>query len=124
MRRLLSLLFIVVLAARSLVPVGYMLQASAAGDGSVEIVICTGHGPQTITLDRDGTPIKSAPAKADAGICPYAASAPVALIGDAPAPMDMPLRLVSADFAAPDRLVRLARPAGATSARGPPLLSV
>jgi hypothetical protein len=108
------------LAVRSLLPAGFMLQTAASGDGSIEIVICTGHGPQKITLDADGKPTQPQPAKSDAGICPYAASAPVALGADQPAPIATPARLTSVAYANAAELVRAERLPGATSARGPP----
>lgn len=109
------------LAVRSLLPAGFMLQTAASGDGSIEIVICTGHGAEKITLDADGKPTKPQPAKSDAGrICPYAASAPVALGADQPAPIASPVRLTAVAYANAAELVRTERLPGATSARGPP----
>ena len=46
---------------RSLLPVGFMLAVPPAPAAAVEIVICTGHGPQSLTLDDQGVPV---PAKA------------------------------------------------------------
>ena len=93
MRRYCSLLFVVALGLRSLLPVGFML-APAAADGTMTVVICTGHGPETVTLDADGKPV---PQKiADQNICPYAASAPIAVAVTAPAP-----GMVPASFADP-----------------------
>lgn len=108
------------LAVRSLLPAGFMLQTSASGDGSVEIVICTGHGVQKITLDADGKPTKPQPAKSDAGLCPYAASAPIALGTDQPAPVAAPADVAAVAFAHADEPARSERLPGAASARGPP----
>jgi hypothetical protein len=118
-RRLLSLLFIVVLAARSLVPAGFMLQAPA-GDDFVQLVICTGYGAQTITLDRDGTPVQPKPVKPETGLCPYAASAPVALVGDAPLSVSAPLQVASVDFPMTGGVGHVGPYFDGTSARGPP----
>ncbi len=107
-------------AVRSLLPAGFMLQTAASGDGSIEIVICTGHGAEKITLDADGKPTKPQPAKSDAGLCPYAASAPVALGVDQPAPVATPASITSVAYARPAELDRAERLPGATSARGPP----
>jgi hypothetical protein len=108
------------LAVRSLLPAGFMLQAAAAGDGSLEIVICTGPGAQKITLDADGKPTKPEPAKSDAGLCPYAASAPVALGADQPAPLATPADVARIAYALSSEHVRAERLPGTASARGPP----
>ncbi|MEI9902159.1 MAG: hypothetical protein WDN31_21050 [Hyphomicrobium sp.] len=57
MRNLLTLLTVTVLALRSLLPVGFMLASHA---GEMTVVICTGHGAETVTIDADG---KRVPAK-------------------------------------------------------------
>jgi hypothetical protein len=119
-RKSLSLLLLVMLAVRSLLPAGFMLQTSASGDGSLEIVICTGHGPQKITLDADGKPTPPQPAKSDTGLCPYAGSAPVALGIDLPAPTASPAVATAVAFARHAELFRANRLSGAASARGPP----
>jgi hypothetical protein len=109
------------LAVRSLLPAGFMLQTAASGDGSIEIVICTGHGPQKITLDADGKPTQPQPAKSDAGrICPYAASASVALGVDQPAPLATPASITNVAYAHPEQFAPAERLPGASSARGPP----
>jgi hypothetical protein len=107
-------------AVRSLLPAGFMLQTAASGDGSIEIVICTGHGAERITLDADGKPTKPEPAKSDAGLCPYAASAPVALAIDQPAPFLTPAGSTGIAHTHATELARAERLPGATSARGPP----
>jgi hypothetical protein len=119
-RKALSLLFIMMLAVRSLLPAGFMLQAAASGDGSIEIVICTGHGAQKITLDADGKPVAPKPAKSDAGLCPYAASAPVAVAAAEPVPAALSEQIAVVAYAVPAPLRGHERPPGAASARGPP----
>jgi hypothetical protein len=54
-RRAISHLLLLLLLARSLVPVGYMPAFGA--DGKVQIVICTGHGPATVSVDASKTPM-------------------------------------------------------------------
>jgi hypothetical protein len=108
------------LAVRSLLPAGFMLQTAASGDGSIEIVICTGHGAQKITLDADGKPSQPQPAKSDAGLCPYAASAPIALGIVQPAPLATPASVTNVAYAHPEQFAPAERLPGASSARGPP----
>ncbi|MGQ0671468.1 MAG: DUF2946 family protein [Hyphomicrobium sp.] len=90
LRRLLSLLFVLALAVRGLVPTGYMLSPAADGSGEMTIVVCTGHGPLLMTIDADGNPVPPAkPAASDTGLCAFAASAAVAVAPPLP-PVSMP----------------------------------
>lgn len=95
MRRFTTLLFVLTLTVRSLLPVGFML-APAAADGTMTVVICTGHGPETMTLDAEGKPVPQKSGAADQNACPYAASAPLAVAVASPAP-----EMVPASFADP-----------------------
>ena len=108
------------LAVRSLLPAGFMLQTAASGDGSIEIVICTGHGAERITLDADGKPVAPKPVKSDAGLCPFAASTPVAVWAAEPAPAPIPDHFASVTFVAPEPVEHAERRPGSASARGPP----
>jgi hypothetical protein len=108
-----------ILAARSLLPAGFMLQTSAAGDGTLSIVICSGHGPQAITLDSDGKPANPQPTKSDAGLCPYAASAAPVLCSEEPAAAG-PIRHENVDYPPPVELALAGWRTGVNSARGPP----
>lgn len=121
MRKSLSLLILMMLAVRSLLPAGFMLQTAASGDGTIEIVICTGHGAERITLDADGKPVAPKPAKSDVGLCPYAASAPVAVSAAEPSPVAIPERIEAIAYVLPSPLRGHGRPPGAASARGPPV---
>jgi hypothetical protein len=94
-RRFPTLLFVIALTLRSLVPVGFML-APVAADGAMTVVICTGHGPQIMTLDAEGNPVPQKSGITDQNVCPYAASAPLAVGVTAPAP-----EMVPASFADP-----------------------
>jgi hypothetical protein len=99
-----------------------MLSASAA-DGSLSVVICTSHGREAINLDADGTPAKPEPARSDSGLCPYAASTPVALaVATFTAVESQPAVAVIAFPASVDP-GHAELHGGATSARGPPLLA-
>lgn len=68
-RSAVSNLLLLVLLARSLVPVGYMPVFSA--DGKVQIAICTGHGPATVSVDADKTPLGT-PHNGSHDVCPFA----------------------------------------------------
>jgi hypothetical protein len=120
MRQALSFLFIVLLAARSVLPTGFMLGASSEG-GSLSIVICTAQGAKAITLSPDGQPSKHEPGKgSNNDVCPYAASAPVALGAALPPEVATPVTYVAADHRSADVLVRVVIAARAQFARGPP----
>jgi hypothetical protein len=120
MRRFVNLLVGLVFAVRCLVPVGFMLAATPGHAGELQIVICTGHGPQTLTLDSKGEPRSQKIPDASKGTCPYA-----------------PVGAVAVDHAVPHLLVRTVSYASLTyritrerfratptpdghSARGPP----
>lgn len=63
-------LFLFVL--RAAIPVGFMPDLGALANGTVEIVICTPDGLQTIRLDEGGTPLsdeEQRPGSADE--CPF-----------------------------------------------------
>ena len=69
-RRFLTPLFILAFALRALVPAGFMLAPSAVGE--MTVVLCTGHGPQTIALDADGKPVPATPKQSQHTRCAYA----------------------------------------------------
>ena len=118
MRRFLTVLALLSLTLRSLLPVGFMLAPSAADE--MTVVICTGHGPLTVTLDADGKPVPTKPKLTDAGLCAYASPGATTLADAAPA-------LAARDVLYARALVRLhvamavaLRLPGASSPRGPP----
>lgn len=89
-RSAISYLLLLLLLARSFVPVGYMPVFGA--DGKVQIVICTGHGPATVSIDvgksPHGTPHDGSGTAHD--VCPFAPA-----LADASAPADItPLPVV------------------------------
>lgn len=120
MSRRVSLLLILLLAVRSLLPAGFMLQPSAAGDGTLAIVICTGHGPQTISLDPEGQPAKAPAQKSDVSICPFAAAGSTALIGAEDPLLATAVNYAGADFPLPAAPLLVKPHPRATSSRGPP----
>ena len=78
MRGLLNLLVGFAFVVRSLLPVGFMLAVPPAPAAAVEIVICLGHGPQSLTLDDQGVPLPAKAPMSGKNICPYAAAGAVA----------------------------------------------
>lgn len=120
-RAAVNIILLAVLALRSLLPAGYMVQAAQASPGTFEIVICTGTGQKLMTVDADGTPAPSKPRHVDNGLCPFAAAGAAALAAAEP---DTSLA-GAAEYAAATYTLAVALFAetpkpGATSARGPP----
>jgi hypothetical protein len=120
MRRWLSLILLVVFAARSFVPAGFMLEASSTGDGTMTMVICTGEGTQMISVDADGKPIPPKPAHADTSICPYSASGTAALAAFEPLTLEAQAYEAAVTYRLTAQIYRATPKPGATSARGPP----
>lgn len=114
------LLLVFLLAVRGLVPTGFMLAPSAA-DGTLSVVICTGHGTETIALDSDGKPVKPGPRSSDSGLCPYAASTPVAPIVATITAVESPPAFAAIAYSVSVDAHRAERRQAAYSARGPPL---
>lgn len=117
-----TVILVLVLAVRSLLPAGFMLQASDASSGKLEVVICTSAGIKHLTLDEGGTPV--APAKSqhlDHGLCPYAGAGALAVTS-----ADSVSLFSQVEYAAVTYVLAVAQFAetpqpGATSARGPPI---
>jgi hypothetical protein len=120
MRRWLSLILLVVFAARCLVPAGFMLEASSSGDGTMTMVICTGQGTQMISVDADGKPIPPKPAHADSSLCPYSASGTAALAAIEPLTLEAQVYEAAVAYRLTAQIFRATPKPGATSARGPP----
>jgi hypothetical protein len=118
MRRYLSLLIGLAFVVRSLLPVGFMLAATAADAGDLTIVICTGHGP--LTVDDTGVPLtKKAPVSAK-DICPYAPVGAVAVDHDTPHLLTRTVSYASLTYRIAREIFRATPRPGAQSARGPP----
>ncbi|MBX9865019.1 MAG: hypothetical protein K2Y42_19935 [Hyphomicrobium sp.] len=116
-----TLVLLAVLALRSLLPAGYMVQAADASNGSpFEIVICTGSGTQLLKVDADGKPVPSKPQHVDNGLCPFAASGAAALASAEPTPLVGEAEYASVTYALAVALFAETPKPGATSARGPP----
>jgi hypothetical protein len=101
---------------RSLIPPGFMPGIDAAGEGRIEVVVCTGAGLKTLVLDEKGNPV--APDDRQSGSadeCPFGAvTAKAFLLPDA---LPQAPRPVSVQ----DRAVDLRNLALKPPAQGPPL---
>jgi Protein of unknown function (DUF2946) len=120
MRRWLSLMMLVVFAARCLVPAGFMLEASSSGDGTMTMVICTGQGTQMISVDADGKPLSPKPAHIDNGLCAYSASGTAALASFEQLNLETQVYQAAVTYRLTAQIFRATPKPGATSARGPP----
>jgi hypothetical protein len=119
-RAAVTIILLAVLALRSLLPAGYMVQAADASKGSFEIVICTSTGQKLMTVDADGSSVPSKPQHVDNGLCPFAAAGAAALAAAEPKSL-----VGEAEYAAVTYTLAVAQFAetpkpGAISARGPP----
>lgn len=123
MHRSLNLLIVLAFAVRSLLPMGFML-ASTPEHGGLQIVICTGHGPQSWTLDKKGVP-HPAQSNADTkSTCPYAPVAAVDGLSSAPHLLVHSVRYAAVTYAIASELFRATPKPGAQSARGPPAVLI
>jgi hypothetical protein len=118
MSRLFNLMICLTFAVRSLLPAGFML-AAAPDHSGLQIVICTGHGPQRLALDDKGVPRPAKPAN-DKTICPYAPVGAVNVDHSAPHLLAQTVRYASVTYAITTEMFRATPKPGAQSARGPP----
>lgn len=123
MRLMLTVLTLLAILARAVVPGGYMVQASE--EGRFEIVICTEYGTDTIWLDADGNAVSEAGqggSEGADGTCPFAIGATTVLSGLSNAAPDferVPQRFTPSESS--DQRVRIAILA-INAARAPPSL--
>lgn len=120
MRAAVTIILLAVLALRSLLPVGYMVQAANNAPGAFEIVICTSTGTKLMTVDSDGTSVPSKPQHVDNGLCPFAAGGATALAAAAPKSLAGEAEYAAVTYALAVALFAETPKPGATSARGPP----
>lgn len=119
--RVVTFVLLAVLALRSLLPVGYMVQAAHAADGAFfGIVICTSAGTKLLTVDADGKPAPAKPQHVDNGVCPFAASSAAALAAAEPQPLVGEARYAAVTYTMAVALFAETPKPGAASARGPP----
>lgn len=121
MHRYANILIVIAFAVRSLLPVGLMLAAVPDHSGSVQIVICTSHGPQSLTVDDEGVPLPAKAPAADKNACPYAPVSAVA-VNDETHLLSHTVRYAALTYAITTELFRATPKPGAQSARGPPSL--
>lgn len=119
-RAALNLVLLAVLALRSLLPAGYMVQAADASGSSFEIAICTSAGLKLMTVDSDGTAPQPKPQHVDNGLCPFAAAGAVALASAAPASLVGEAEYAAVTYSLAVALFAETPKPGAASARGPP----
>lgn len=123
MRTPVTLLLLAVLALRSLLPTGYMLQtadAATASGGAIEIVICTGSGPAVLTVDAEGKSVPQKPQHVEKGVCPFAAAGAAALAAAEPHSLEAEAEYAAVRYTLAAALFAETPKPGATSARGPP----
>ena len=120
MRGLLNLLVGIAFLVRSLLPVGFMLAVPPDPTAAVEIVICTGHGPQSLTLDDAGVPVQPKAPFDKKNICPYAAAGAVTIDHDASHLLAHTVRYAAVSYRITAEIFRATPKPGAQSARGPP----
>lgn len=108
---------------RALVPVGYMPDLSAARDGTFKVVICTGDGARTITLDASGAPTHPADTAGDQQGCVFSTLAEAVISPAAGPAVAVPAgQGLGALRPAPSDVLPVRMPAG-YGARAPPLFS-
>jgi len=122
MQRYVNFLIVFAFAVRSLLPVGLMLAAAPDQSGSVQIVICTGHGPQSFTLDDKGVPQPAKAPAADKSTCPYAPVGALAVNHETPHLLSHTVRYAALTYAITAEIFRATPKPGAQFARGPPAL--
>lgn len=122
MRAAVNIIVLLVLALRSLLPAGYMVQAShASSGGSFEIVICTSSGTQLMTVGEDGTPAPASNSQhLEKGLCAFAAAGAVALTAEPPHSLASEAEFAAVTYTLAAALFAETPKPGATSARGPP----
>lgn len=118
-RAAITIVLLAVLALRSLLPAGFMVQAAEAS-GAFEIVICTSSGTKLLTVDADGKTVPSKPQHVDNGLCPFAAAGAVALAASEPKSLAGEAEYAAVTYSlAVAQFAETPKP-GAASARGPP----
>ena len=124
-RAAVTVILLLVLAVRSLLPAGFMLQASDASAGSFEIVICTGSGTKLMAVDETGAPVHPASKGQhfDHGLCPYA-GAGVAVSSDEPTSLGVQVAYARVTYSLAVSQFAETPKKGAASARGPPSLLI
>jgi len=120
-RAAVNMILLLVLAARSLLPAGFMLQASDASAGSFEIVICTSSGTKLMTVDANGDPVPTSNSQhLEKGLCAFASTGAAALASAEPLSLAGQVEYAAVTYSLAVSLFSETPKPGATSARGPP----
>lgn len=119
-RAVLNIVLLAVLAVRSLLPAGFMVQAAHAGDLPFEVVICTSSGMKLVSTDDEGKQAPSKPQHVDNGLCPFAASGAAAVISADDRSLSRTVTYSAVTYTLAAALFAETPKPGATSARGPP----
>ena len=119
-RGFLNLLVGLAFLVRSLLPVGFMVAMSPAHGGSIEIVICTGHGQQSLTLNEKGVPLPAKSPVSSTDVCPFAPAGTVAIHHGVSHQLVRTVRYASVSYRIASEHFRATPRPGAQSARGPP----
>lgn len=120
LRPYITVLLLAVLALRSLLPAGYMVQAGEASEGALEIVICTSTGLKHVSVSEDGTAPPPKPQHIDDGLCPFASGGAAALAQAAPHSLASEAEYAALTYTLAAALFAETPKPGAVSARGPP----
>ena len=119
-RAVVNIVLLAVLALRSLLPAGFMVQATHHGDLPFEVVICTSSGMKLVTLDDEGRKAPSKPQHVDNGLCLFAASGAAAVVSADDRSLARTVAYSAVTYTLAAALFAETPKPGATSARGPP----
>lgn len=108
-------------ALRALVPVGYMPDLAALSKGTLQVVICTANGSETVLLDAGGKTHKKTNSHADQP-CAFSGLHAAALTASVAEPAKPAIEVSRLKFAF-EALLPPARAGPALGSRGPPTLS-
>lgn len=118
--RLLKVLCALALVVNTLIPAGFML-ARAQTSEEIQIVICTGFGPQTVVVDSDGNHSPTKQDRNDNKRCDFAKTGAIASADELPARLAAVVRYAAVNYRISREVFRVTPKPGAVSARGPPI---
>lgn len=119
LRQVIIRLVLVAFVLRALVPAGYMFAPQDPGEVGIKVVICTGHGFKTITLDENSDPVEEPDNKQADSPCDYG-TLPVAFQAETPQIPILVRQLEAVEHARLQAFVLSAKLKTARLARGPP----
>jgi len=118
--RLLKVLCALALLVNALIPAGFMLARAQTSD-DIQIVICTGFGPQTVIVDSDGNHTPTKQDQNDDKRCDFAKTGSLASADEAPVRLAAVVRYAAVTYRISREVFRVTPKPGAVSARGPPI---